>query len=74
MKMLTNRGKDWKKMKMKAKKKPKMQQTLEKRSETKRKSETEKIQHIKKIRKEKAGMNLKRKKEKWLVHCSNQEK
>ena len=40
-----------------------MQQTLEKRSETKRKSGTERrIQHIKKIRNEKAEMNLKRKK------------
>ena len=42
-----------------------MLQTLEKRRETKRKSVTERrIQHIKKISNEKAGMNLKRKKKK----------
>ena len=69
MKMLTNSGKDWKKMKEKKKKTLKMQQTFEKRRETKRKSGTERrIQHIKKIRNEKVGMNLKRKKKSgWYI-------
>ena len=70
MKILTNRGKDWKKMKMKEKKKPENATNLGEKKGNQSGTER-RIQHIKKIDKEKAGMNLKIKKKKGKIGWYN---